>query len=160
MHFFKIGHFSKSGSPSLTTMLTTSAAKFCVEPWSPFSNFCHQDRQTSGKPLTIAVWPECRPEFPSDGDGGSGGVQRTLAIRWDPYSIVPRNQIFRSKNPSLRYTGVEATRANVELAQPFSHASNDARLVYSLKMFSAMLGILSCHAVQRGRSLESQYPST
>ena len=59
-------------------MLTTSAAKFCVETWSPFSNISHHDPKTFGKPLIIVSWPDRRPEFPSDGDGG--GVPTTLDI--------------------------------------------------------------------------------
>ena len=35
-HFLKFGEFSNNGSSGQTTMLTTSAAKFYVEPWSPF----------------------------------------------------------------------------------------------------------------------------
>ena len=63
-------------------MLTTSAAKFCVEPRSPFSNISHHGPKSLGKPVIIVSWPECRPEPPSDGDGG--GVQRTLSIWRDP----------------------------------------------------------------------------
>ena len=49
-------------------MLTRRAAKFCVEPRSPFSEISHQDPQTIGKPLNIVSWPECQPEFPDDAD--------------------------------------------------------------------------------------------
>ena len=68
MHFLKFGHFVKNGSPGQTTMLTRRAAKFCVEPRSPFSYISHHDPKTLGKRLIIVSWPECRPEFPSDAD--------------------------------------------------------------------------------------------
>ena len=61
MHFLKFGHFLKNGSPGQTTMLTTSAAKFWVEPRSPFSYISHHDPKTLGKPLIIVSWPECQP---------------------------------------------------------------------------------------------------
>ena len=53
VHFLKFGHFFKNGSPGQTTMLTMSAAKFCVEPRSPFSNISHHDPQTTGTPSNI-----------------------------------------------------------------------------------------------------------
>ena len=85
-------------------MLIRFVSKFCVEPWSPFSNISHHDPKTLGKPLIIVSWPECQPEFPSDGDGGGGdgGFPRTLSIWSCPGSITPRNQISRAGNPSLR----------------------------------------------------------
>ena len=51
-------------------MLMRRAAKFCVEPRSPFPEIFHQESKTLGKRLNIVSWPECQPEFPSDGDGG------------------------------------------------------------------------------------------
>ena len=51
MHFLKFGHFLKNGSPGQTTMLTGRAAKFCVEPRSPFSYISHHDPKTLGKRL-------------------------------------------------------------------------------------------------------------
>ena len=71
-HFLKSGHFSREGSPGQTTMLTTSAAKFWVEPRSPFFNISHHDPKTLGKPSIIVPWPECQPEFPDDADNGDG----------------------------------------------------------------------------------------
>ena len=66
MNFLKFGHFLKNGSPGQTTMLTRRAAKFCVEPRSPFSEISHQKSKTIGKPSNIVSWPECQPlEFPS-----------------------------------------------------------------------------------------------
>ena len=82
VYFLILNNFSKNGSPGQTTMLMRRAAKFCVEPRSPFFYISHHDPKTLGKPLIIVSWPECRPESPSDGDGG--GVQRTLAIWRDP----------------------------------------------------------------------------
>ena len=87
-------------------MLTTSAAKFCVEIWSAFSNISLDDPKTTGKPLNVVSWPECRPELPSDGDDG-GDVQSTLAIWQDPKSITYRNRIYRAANPSLRPENLE-----------------------------------------------------
>ena len=63
VHFLIFGDFSKSGSPGQITMLTTSAAKFCVEPWSPFSNFSHLELKSIGKLPNIVSWPECQLEF-------------------------------------------------------------------------------------------------
>ena len=83
VHFWAFENVSKNGFPGQTTMLTTPAAKFCVEPRSPFSNISHHDPKTSGKRLIIVSWPECRPEFPSDGDGNDG-VKTTL-----PYGLSP-----------------------------------------------------------------------
>ena len=57
-------HFSENGSPGQTTMLTRRAAKFCVEPRSPFSEISHQESNTIGTPPNIVSWPECQPEFP------------------------------------------------------------------------------------------------
>ena len=73
MHFLKFEYFLKNGSPGQTTMLTRRAAKFCVEPRSPFFYISHHDPKTLGKRLIIVSWPECRPEFPSDADGGGDG---------------------------------------------------------------------------------------
>jgi len=74
-------------------MLTRRAAKFCVEPRSPFSYISHHDPKTLGKRLIIVSWPECRPEFPRDGDGGGGdgdgGFPRTLDIWWSPVPTCP-----------------------------------------------------------------------
>ena len=85
-------------------MLTRRASKFCAKPRSPFSEIYHQESKTIGKPQNIVSWPECRPEFPSDGDDGGGGdgFPRTLSIWLSPGSITPRNQISCSGNPSLR----------------------------------------------------------
>ena len=102
MHFLKVGHFSREGFPGQTTMLTTSAAKFWVEPRSPFFYISHHDPKTLRKPLIIVPWPECQPEFPSDGsdDGdGDGGFPRTLSIWSYPGSIAPKNQISRRGIP-------------------------------------------------------------
>ena len=112
MHIFKkyefldFVHFFQHGSPGQTTMLMRRAAKFCVEPRSPFSEIFHQESKTLGKPLIIVSWPECQPEFPSDGGDGDGGdgFPRTLPICSGPCSITPRDQISRSGNPSLRWT--------------------------------------------------------
>ena len=61
--------------------------------------------QTPGKRLIIVSQPECRPEFPRDDDGdsgGDGGFPRTLPIWSCPGSITRRDQISRAGNPSLR----------------------------------------------------------
>ena len=91
MHFLKFGHFLKNGSPGQTTMLTRRAAKFCVEPRSPFSYISHHDPKTLAKRLIIVSWPECRPEFPrdDDGGGGGGGFPRTLDIWRSPVPTCP-----------------------------------------------------------------------
>ena len=73
MHFLKIGHILKNGSPGQTTTLTRRAAKFCVEPRSPFFYISHHDLKTLGKHLIIVSWPECRPELPNDPDGDDDG---------------------------------------------------------------------------------------
>ena len=80
VHFLKFGHFLKNGSPGQTTMLTRRAAKFCVKPRSPFSEISNHEPKTIGKPPNIVSWPECQPEFPSDGDDGGGDVPTTLPI--------------------------------------------------------------------------------
>ena len=82
--FLILGIFFKNGSPEQTTMLTTSAAKFWVEPRSPFSEISHHDPKTIGKPFTIVSWPECLPEFPDDADDDDGGHASTLSIWPDP----------------------------------------------------------------------------
>ena len=61
MHFLKFGHFVKNGSPGQTTMLTRRAAKFCVEPRSPFSKISHHNPKTIWKAPNIVSWPECQP---------------------------------------------------------------------------------------------------
>ena len=63
VHFLIFGDFSKNGSPGQTTMLTTSAAKFCVEPRSPFSNIFHHELKSIGKPRNIVSRPESQLEF-------------------------------------------------------------------------------------------------
>ena len=83
--FLEILLFFQEWLPKPNPMLTTSTAKFCVEPRSPFSNISHHDPQTWGKPLIIVSWPECRPEFPSDG----GGVPTTLDIWRSPGPTCP-----------------------------------------------------------------------
>ena len=100
--FLILNNFFKNGSPGQTTMLMRRGAKFWVEPWSPFSYISHHDPKTLGKPLIIVSWPECRPEFPSDGGDDGDGFPRTLSIWLEPWSNVPRDQISRSGNPSLR----------------------------------------------------------
>ena len=101
-HFLKFRHFLKNGSPGQTTMLTRRAAKFCVEPRSPFSYISHHDPKTLGKRLIIVSWPECRPEFPRDDDGGGGGggddggFPRTLPIWSCPGSITRWDKISRA----------------------------------------------------------------
>ena len=102
VYFLILNTFSKNGSPGQTTMLIRRAAKFCVEPWSPFSYISHHDPKTLGKRLIIISWPECRPEFPNDDDVGGGGFPRTLSIWSDAGSITHRDQISRAGNPSLR----------------------------------------------------------
>ena len=106
VYFLILSNFSKNGSPGQTTMLMRRAAKFCVEPRSPFSEISHQESKTIGKPPNTVSWPECQPEFPSDGDDGGGGdgggFPRTLSIWSCPGSITRRNQISRAGNPSLR----------------------------------------------------------
>ena len=90
VYFLILNNFSKNGSPGQTTMLMRRAAKFCVEPRSPFSYISHHDPKTLGKPLIIVSWPECQPEFPSDGD--DGGFPRTLSIRvlpWEYHAQEP-----------------------------------------------------------------------
>ena len=99
--FFDI--FFKNGSPEQTTMLMRRAAKFCVEPRSPFFEIFHQESKTLGKPSNKVCWPECQPEFPSDGGGGGDGFPRTLPIWPGPWAITPRDQISREGNPSLRF---------------------------------------------------------
>ena len=71
-------HFSKNGSPGQTTMLTRSASKFCVEPWSLFSNISHHEPKTIGETPNLVSWPECRPEFPDDGDDGDDDDAPTI----------------------------------------------------------------------------------
>ena len=106
MDFWILNIFFKNGSPEQTTMLMRRAAKFCVEPRSPFPEIFHQESKTLGTPLNIVSWPECQPEFPSDGGGGDGGdVPRTLPIWSSPWAITPRDQISREGNPSLRPIG-------------------------------------------------------
>ena len=46
MYFLILNNFSKNGSPGQTTMLMRRAAKFCVEPRSPFSYISHHDPKT------------------------------------------------------------------------------------------------------------------
>ena len=109
--FLDFRHFLKNGSPEQTTMLMRRAAKFWVEPRPPFSESFHQESKNIGKPLNIVSWPECQPEFPSDGgDGGGGdggdGFPRTLPIWPGPWAITPRDQISREGNPSLRSDSV------------------------------------------------------
>ena len=98
VYFLILNNFCKNGSPGQTTMLMRRAAKFCVEPRSPFSYISHHDPKTLGKCLIIVSWPECRPEFPNDDDGG-GGFPRTLSIWSCPGSITRRDQISRAGNP-------------------------------------------------------------
>ena len=43
VYFLILSNFSKNGSPGQTTMLMRRAAKFCVEPRSPFSEISHHD---------------------------------------------------------------------------------------------------------------------
>ena len=69
MHFLILVFFFKNCSPRQTTMLTRRAAKFCVEPRSPFSEIFHQESKTLRKPLIKVSWPECQPQFPDDVDG-------------------------------------------------------------------------------------------
>ena len=71
MHFLKFGHVLRNGSPGQTTMLTRRAAKFCIEPRSPFFYISYHDPKTLGKRLITVSWPECRAEFPSDADDGA-----------------------------------------------------------------------------------------
>ena len=93
VYFLILNNFFKNGSPGQTTMLMRRAAKFWVEPRSPFSEIFYQESKTIGKPPNIVSWPECQPEFPSD---GGVGVPTTLSIWSGPGSITPRNQISRS----------------------------------------------------------------
>ena len=66
VYFLILKNFSKNGSPGQTTMLTRRAAKFCVEPRSPFSEISHQKSKTIGNPRNIVSWLECRAlELPS-----------------------------------------------------------------------------------------------
>ena len=53
VYFPILKNFSKNGSPGQTIMLMRRAAKFWVEPRSPFSKIFHHDPKTSGKPLII-----------------------------------------------------------------------------------------------------------
>ena len=85
VYFLILSNFSKNGAPGQTTMLTRRAAKFCVEPRSPFSNISQHDPKTLGKLLIIVSWPERRPEFPSDG----GGVPTSLNIWRSPGPTCP-----------------------------------------------------------------------
>ena len=43
VYFLILNNFSKNGPPGQTTMLMRRAAKFCVEPRSPFSYISHHD---------------------------------------------------------------------------------------------------------------------
>ena len=88
VYFLILNNFPKNGSPGQTTMLMRRAAKFCVEPRSPFSYISHHDPKTSGKPLVIVSWPACPPEFPSDG-GGNVDVPTTLGIWRSPGPTCP-----------------------------------------------------------------------
>ena len=57
--------FFKNCSPEHFTMLMRRAAKFWVEPRSPFSEISHQKFKTTGKLPNIVSWLECRLfEFP------------------------------------------------------------------------------------------------
>ena len=103
MHLLKFVHVLENCPPGQTTMLTRRAAKFCVEPRSPFSYVSHHHTKTLGKRLVIVSWPACRPELANDDDGGGGGFPRTLCIWYCPGSITRRDQISRAGNPSLRY---------------------------------------------------------
>ena len=60
VYFLILNNFAKNGSPGQTTMLMRRAAKFCVEPRSPFSEISHHDPETLGKPPSIVSWPECQ----------------------------------------------------------------------------------------------------
>ena len=60
VYFLILNNFSKNGSPGQTTMLMRRAAKFCVEPRSPFSKISHHDSKTLGEPPSIVSWPECQ----------------------------------------------------------------------------------------------------
>ena len=53
VYFLILNNFSKNGSPGQTPMLMRRAAKFCVEPRSPFENISHHDPKTLRKPLMI-----------------------------------------------------------------------------------------------------------
>ena len=70
VYFLILNNFSKNGSPGQTTMLMRRAAKFCVEPRSPFFYISHHDPKTLGKPLLIVSWPECQCFLGSSGSYG------------------------------------------------------------------------------------------
>ena len=76
--FLILNNFFKNGSPGQTTMLMRRAAKFCVEPRSPFSEISHQESKTLGKPPNIVSWPECQPEFQDDADDDDSGDASTI----------------------------------------------------------------------------------
>ena len=48
VYFLILSNFFENGSPGQTTMLMRRAAKFCVEPRSPFSEIFHHDSKTLG----------------------------------------------------------------------------------------------------------------
>ena len=68
-------------------MLTTSAAKFCVKPRSPFPNISHHDPKTLGKPVITISWPEYGPEFPDDPDGGCSAAPTILPSDQTPFRV-------------------------------------------------------------------------
>ena len=84
-------------------MLIRFVSKFWVEPRSPFSNISHHDPKTIWKTPNIVSWPECRPEFPSDGgDGGGGDVPTTLPSGQSLDHHAQGPNIPFGVNPSLR----------------------------------------------------------
>ena len=58
VYFLILSNFSQNGSSGQTSMLMRCAAKFCVEPRSPFSCISHHDPKTLSKPVNIVSLPE------------------------------------------------------------------------------------------------------
>ena len=108
--FLILNNFFKNGSRGQTTMLMRRASKFCVEPRSPFSEISHQESRTIGKSPNIVSWPECQPEFPSD---GGGRVPTTLDLWRSPGPTCPGTKYPVRGIPHFDY--LECTSPSPEL---------------------------------------------
>ena len=102
VYFLILNNFFKNGSPGQTTMLMRRAAKFWVEPRSPFSEIFYQESKTIGKPPNIVSWPECQPEFPNDADGDDTAARRQFFYLTRPLAHSVQGSNIPFGNPSLR----------------------------------------------------------